>query len=186
MRIGARRGLERKRRPGRAGAAFVSPLRYGAGPRHGSTFVLKPTWQAVVVVQRTAVAAPLLVTQSLHGVDLRRAARRHPASESSNREHRGAHEGEHLNVQGLTPKRRVRANRVRPAAMPSPTTAPKPTNNMPRPTTIRITWPASAPSAIRTPTSRVRCATRNDITPYRPTVARTELRRICSSKALNE
>ena len=39
--------------------------------------------------------------------------------------------------------------------------------------TIPITFRCSAPSAIRIPISRVRCATLYDITPYNPIIAST-------------
>ena len=58
------------------------------------------------------------------------------------------------------------------AATASPTTTPTSSTRAPCPTTIRWTRLACAPSAMRTPISRVRSATMYDSTPYCPTVPR--------------
>ena len=62
--------------------------------------------------------------------------------------------------------------RVDAAAAARPTATPTSSTRAPCPTTIRWTRRACAPSAMRTPISRVRSATMYDSTPYCPTVPR--------------
>ena len=66
------------------------------------------------------------------------------------------------NVKGssaLTPKRRLASRRVTIPAATNPIATPIPTSSAPCPTISRKTSRRSAPSAIRTPISRVRAAT---------------------------
>src|SRR5437773_271463 len=59
----------------------------------------------------------------------------------------------------LTPNSSVVRNRVRPSEAAMPMAMPAPVSRTPRNTTMPSTSVRLAPSAIRTPTSRVRCAT---------------------------
>src|SRR6185437_4334046 len=66
---------------------------------------------------------------------------------------------------GLTSKRKLLIKRVRAKEPASPTAMPMPASNIPSRRTRRRTSRDSAPRAMRTPISWVRCATVKEITP---------------------
>ena len=69
----------------------------------------------------------------------------------------------------LTLNSRLLMTRVIANDATNPTPTPIKASFIPCPTTIAVTSRVSAPRAMRTPISLVRCATPYDITPYRPT-----------------
>src|SRR5437773_526118 len=72
----------------------------------------------------------------------------------------------------LTPKSWLSTKRPQRRPVATPAAIPKTMTASISRRTSRITWPRSAPNAIRIPISRVRRATTNDITPCRPATAR--------------
>lgn len=72
---------------------------------------------------------------------------------------------------GDTPKSRLEAARIASVPTSAPTAAPTPARHNPSRITSQRTRPASAPSTIRMPLSRVRCATAWEITPKSPSAA---------------
>src|SRR5205823_4337020 len=72
----------------------------------------------------------------------------------------------------FTSYRRVPSSRVETNAAATPIATPTSTTFVPSDTTWRRTTLVVAPSAMRTPISRVRCATTYDRTPYSPTAPR--------------
>src|SRR5271170_4618892 len=66
---------------------------------------------------------------------------------------------------GLTLYRRFPSNRAIPSATAAPNNTPPAVNAKPRDITSRKTLDAPAPSAMRSPSSRVLCDTAYDITP---------------------
>src|SRR5262249_3923049 len=72
---------------------------------------------------------------------------------------------------GATPASRPCTSRVKAIADASPIAAPMSARRSPSPTTSMITRRASAPSATRTPISRIRVDTEYDSTPYTPIAA---------------
>ena len=75
-----------------------------------------------------------------------------------------------------TPKSWLRMNRAPANEAARPSVVATPMMRSPRATTIRTTSPRPAPSAMRIPISRVRCATAYDMTPYTPITASTSAR----------
>src|SRR6185437_4488580 len=69
---------------------------------------------------------------------------------------------------GRTPNNRSPIKRVVPNAIAAPATTPAAVTRMPRAITSRSTPAGPAPSAMRSPSSRVLCETTYAMTPYNP------------------
>ena len=87
----------------------------------------------------------------------------------------------------FTPKRKLARKRVSHNAPPMPITTPISASAIPCPITMRRKWLACAPSAIRIPSSCVRCSTEYERMPYTPIAAinRPAAPKIVSSSMLN-
>ena len=76
--------------------------------------------------------------------------------------------------QARTPNSRLRISIEVPMEASTPKTTPAPANHAACPITILVTADLWAPSAMRTPISRLRWATECDTTPYKPTAPRNK------------
>ena len=114
-----------------------------------------------------------LVSQRLHRIDPRRLERRQEARRRTRRP--SARPTRHAITTGSCPRARTAATAPRaqsrsPRAMPIAAPISR-HHRRPAASTMPRTLPAFAPSAMRTPISRVRCATEYASTPYSPTAA---------------
>ena len=103
--------------------------------------------------------------QRLRSDQRRRPMRRNVARQQRNGEHQHGHRDERGSVQGADTEEQGFQHTVIPNASENAATTPRSATRPPCSTTIRRTAAASAPSAMRTAISRVRCETTYDRTP---------------------